>query len=634
MSAIGTKMKSCAVAMLVIGGTLQTSALPSRLAMPSDIRFEGIETGNPHSTSVEIANHAKFAVAISRVVPCCGAEASIAPMRIEPGGTATLTGRLSSMQIPSEQSNNPDNQKIRRFFWNYLPGSDLKSSLAYPNGLTAYWTYDANNQLLQVCNATSTNTISQYDYTYDAAGRRVACGKSGSAFAQNDIVDYGYNNRSELTNAVAAIDADYRYSYAFDDIGNRETSFERGTNSVYTANQLNQYTEIFDSALSASPRETFTPTYDDDGNQTLVKTATGIWHVTYNGENRPVLWENVSTTSPTPNSSTPTLISMSYDRMGRRVTKNNRRFVYVGYLQIADNSGNVYIWDPMENVATRPIVWKHGNYVMYYNHDGNKNVSEVIAFDGALDAHYEYAPFGVVAAQSGTFAALNPWRFSSEFAEDDTATVYYNYRHYEPVMGRWLSRDVLNEMGCIYAYLWNKACLDFDILGNSPWDDFIKSLSSLIKAWNAVKSAYDAYSKCVETTMDWMTNFQSKQLNVVNDKMIHCWASCAIGEDCGSKFAIFAGIVKEFGDILGAMENWFLSVVQSLPWGAGTFIIGGTDVSQLLDSYEEIVSASEEYIKDLEDSSFDEDADMWGVECFKNGEDCECCCGSRYSRHY
>ena len=37
--------------------------------------------------------------------------------------------------------------------------------------LTASWTYDANNQLLQVCNATPTNVISQYDYTYDAAGR-------------------------------------------------------------------------------------------------------------------------------------------------------------------------------------------------------------------------------------------------------------------------------------------------------------------------------------------------------------------------------------------------------------------------------------------------------------------------------
>ncbi len=28
----------------------------------------------------------------------------------------------------------------------------------------------------------------------------------------------------------------------------------------------------------------------DDGNQTLVTTATGIWSVTYNGENRPVLF--------------------------------------------------------------------------------------------------------------------------------------------------------------------------------------------------------------------------------------------------------------------------------------------------------------------------------------------------------
>ena len=87
----------------------------------------------------------------------------------------------------------------------------------------------------------------------------------------SELVSYGYNNRSELTNAnaVAAVDADYRYSYDFDDIGNRETSSERGTNSVYAANQLNQYTAVDD----------FTPQFDDDGNQTLIKTATGVWQV-------------------------------------------------------------------------------------------------------------------------------------------------------------------------------------------------------------------------------------------------------------------------------------------------------------------------------------------------------------------
>ena len=70
-------------------------------------------------------------------------------------------------------------------------------------------------------------------------------------------------------------------------------------------------------------------TYNAEGKRTSLEnlagqvttTAWNGWSVTYNGENRPVLWENVSTNSSTHNSSTPTLLSMSYDRMGRRVTK-------------------------------------------------------------------------------------------------------------------------------------------------------------------------------------------------------------------------------------------------------------------------------------------------------------------------
>ena len=105
---------------------------------------------------------------------------------------------------------------------------------------------------------------------------------------------------------------------------------------------------------------------------------------------------------------------------------------------------NYYIWDPTEPVATRPLVWNSSNVqpfnssTFFYTHDGNKNVSEIIASDGALAAHYEYAPFGALTAQRGTSATPNPWRFSSEYVEDDTATVYYNYRHYEPATGRWL----------------------------------------------------------------------------------------------------------------------------------------------------------------------------------------------------
>ena len=364
------------------------------------------------------------------------------------------TGRLVTMLVPEAQSNNQTNQTIKQFSWSYLPGSDLKSSLAYPNGLTASWSYGNRGELLEVNNASPTGTISRYAYTYDAAGRRIACAKSGTAFEQSDSVNYGYNTRSELTNATAAVDSAYRYGYDFDDIGNRRSSLECGVQSAgYEANSLNQYTAVDD----------FTPQYDADGNQTLVKTTTGTWQVSYNGENRPILWTQGTNT-----------ISMSFDRMGRRVTKNNQRFIYNGYLQIANfhsttttSDYNYFVWDCTENVATRPLVWQRGNSVAYYTHDGNKNVSEVIASNNDVAAHYEYAPFGALTVFCGESAVANPWRFSSEYAEDDTATVYYNYRHYEPETGRWLSMDPMRHIASLNLYAFLKAgCLsEVDRLG-------------------------------------------------------------------------------------------------------------------------------------------------------------------------
>ena len=131
---------------------------------------------------------------------------------------------------------------------------------------------------------------------YDAACRRIARAHTGTAFAQPDAINYAYDIKSELTNAVASVDSNYTYAYDFDEIGNRRTSSECGVRSAeYASNELNQYTAISTdtSALFVSPRETFTPLFDADGNQTLVKTATGIWQVTYNGENRPIVWERI-----------------------------------------------------------------------------------------------------------------------------------------------------------------------------------------------------------------------------------------------------------------------------------------------------------------------------------------------------
>ena len=116
------------------------------------------------------------------------------------------------------------------------------------------------------------------------------------------------------------------YAYQYDDIGNRVASTDLGTNRTYTANFLNQYTLISNLCDSVTLCDDFVPQYDLDGNQTLVKTSTGVWQVSYNGENRQILWSCIQSNNP----NNQPILSMSYDRMGRRVTKNDQRFFYDG----------------------------------------------------------------------------------------------------------------------------------------------------------------------------------------------------------------------------------------------------------------------------------------------------------------
>ena len=373
------------------------------------------------------------------------------------------TGRLATML--ANGSDTP-------FIWNYLPGSDLKSSLSYPNGLTASWQYDANNQLFQVCNATPTNIISQYDYTYDPAGRRIARDHSGSAFDHGDHINYDYNIRSELTNALATVDSSYSYSYMYDDIGNRIWSLENTNYVEYAANNLNQYTQISYLCGSASLREEFTPQFDDDGNQTLIKTSTGTWSVIYNGENRPIYWSNGITN-----------IVMSFDRMGRRLqylecygtaTNDNKIFRYYGYLQVANleittHNAQHFIWDPAEPIATRPLMFCESmNSQRYYMHDGNKNVSDVVSSANNSVCNYKYSVYGTTSSFYDSRASKNPWCFSSEYFDEKLDLMNYNYRTYSSADGRWASRDRMFEDDSVeYVYSVNSPANYVDRLGMS-----------------------------------------------------------------------------------------------------------------------------------------------------------------------
>ena len=251
----------------------------------------------------------------------------------------------------------------------------------------------------------------------------------------------------------------------YDQIGNRITC----NNTHYRPNACNQYEDL---------------SYDSDGNMTMYDG----WALTWNGENR--LIRMIKGTAK---------LEFAYDYMGRRYEKKvyandvltkHQRFIYDGYklIEIRNALNN--------NALTHSFVWrkvpqdvpysmKYGNTTYYYVTDANKNVVCLLSgYSSAAD--YQYGPWGEIREVDGTAAYWNPFRFSSEFYDDETGLVYYNYRYYSPALGRWLSRDPIGEEGGmnLYAMCGNNAIYMIDLLGleydGCCGDNVTKKLNNLI----------------------------------------------------------------------------------------------------------------------------------------------------------
>ena len=91
----------------IVAGMLLV-ALPlsaaSRLAVPPEgVAFGEIAAGEAAAKSIELRNVSQSPVAISQVKGCCGADASLSTMRIEPSAAAKLSVSLKAM-LPGEFS--------------------------------------------------------------------------------------------------------------------------------------------------------------------------------------------------------------------------------------------------------------------------------------------------------------------------------------------------------------------------------------------------------------------------------------------------------------------------------------------------------------------------------------------------
>ena len=118
--------------------------------------------------------------------------------------------------------------------------------------------------------------------------------------------------------------------------------------------------------------------------------------------------------------------------------------------------------------------------------DGNGNVMTLRDSTGALIAGYEYGPFGEALTVRGSYAGINPFRFSTKYNDSESGLYYYGYRYYSTGMGRWISRDPIEEQGGLNTngFLKNNALANIDPTGLRPISfAFNAFINSRLGAW-------------------------------------------------------------------------------------------------------------------------------------------------------
>jgi len=133
------------------------------------------------------------------------------------------------------------------------------------------------------------------------------------------------------------------------------------------------------------------------------------------------------------------------------------------------------------------------NGTYYYLADANKNIGQLLNSSGYIVAKYEYSPFGKLTVNNDS--VNNPFRFSSEYFDDETGLIYYNFRYYSPTIGRWLSRDPIEEQGGynLHTFIYNSPINKIDVLGFSAICDYLNAAIQAIN--NNLQKAKDTLAK-------------------------------------------------------------------------------------------------------------------------------------------
>jgi RHS repeat-associated protein len=377
--------------------------------------------------------------------------------------------------------------------------NDANQRVAVTNADSSRWSwgYDSLGQVTSGKRYWSDSTVvagQQFEYAFDSIGNRTSASSGGSQFgtslrtatyAANLLNQYtnrtvpGYVEVQGSANSSAIVTVNNEATYRKGSYYRKELSVASSSAAVWQGitniavlnnggtNGEDIVTTKTGNVLVPKTPEAFS--YDADGNMT----QDGKWVYAWDAENR-----LVSMTSLTNLPSASRLkLDFAYDNKWRRIQKivsawngsayvpqSTNRFLYDGWNLVAmlDGSGTLlqsFRWGTDLSGSQQGAGGVGGLKAMtvhtgtnastyFYAFDGNGNVMALVnAATGGKAAEYEYGPFGELLRASGPLAALNTFRFSTKFCDEESGFYYYGYRFYDPSTGRWQNRDQLDEPG-------------------------------------------------------------------------------------------------------------------------------------------------------------------------------------------
>jgi len=182
--------------------------------------------------------------------------------------------------------------------------------------------------------------------------------------------------------------------------------------------------------------------------------------------------------------------------------QSERRFIYDGMdlIEERDGSNNFVAFYTRTGNIGEILSRTTASATFYYHYDGNGNVVSLTDDSENVVATYEYDAYGNLQVSSGAEANNNPFRFSTKYF-DSSGFYDYGFRFYDPVTGRWLSRDPIDEDGGInlYGFVGNGPVNGLDEYGlvvETGWDIInvgidVASLSANVAAGNYAGAVVD-----------------------------------------------------------------------------------------------------------------------------------------------